>query len=389
MTRYQQRISDLFQSIGYRVRINATLSGFTGKHEIDMVLDHKSPFGEKTFLVRVLDDGKHAGAPDVKELARELNDLGYGTGVIVASADPTQDAIQTADRYGIKLVGGSDLKQLEKYGRHAHCGLDKYLEPLMDIDKAKKHVEKMARKNSGGRIFGRGKPKQVLDGIVAFHYPYYDLTIEHTETREVGLPGSKKVVKTTRTYKQSMDACTGAFVFCDRNGITYQCGSNFNEVRILRAIGKGGSIKELLSLNLDPAATQTALKGLANRHLIEAKNVRPEAYRVLVAIPKNLRSITECCKAFKDAPDGTTIDVIVSAEDAAAMVTSRGGRVVRIDTVYVPYYVATYDTESQKSMDVVNAMGRSWSTASEVPDEVRDRLKKEANPRGRTDDAGA
>ena len=347
------------------------------RHMIDLVARQKNFLGEP-YLVMCPKNNRDIAKDDVMNLWDAIRDIGFGKGIIITMGDITSDALNAAPAYDILLIDKSCENRMRDGS--VYYGLDKYLEPKMSYDEAKRMAEMKAKKESGywcvqvgklrwkyvnaGKLLRFLRLRSAQDKslwefvkVLELYYPYYDVTTKRTMKSK---PNATNTKMTVERHKTSVDARRGRLVSCDKDGISYKYGKNCEEAEILRNAGKKITGKTWSGLTLDPDDIFDIKRNLVHDGLIECVGDEDD-YKVIHPVLKNLKSITDHYTKYSMRHDAQTMDATVSTKDAADMVGLTSGRVVQVDAVFILLYAFVYMVDGKEIIHTMDAMTKNFN----------------------------
>ncbi len=201
---FEDVVEKYFELLGYRVRRNVRIKGFSGAiHEIDILLET----GDEQVVVEV----KNLKRPVAKEWIMKTHnvakDIGAHGAFVVSSSGFTRDAINVAKILGVKLLELNDMvRTVER--EETVKSLDKYfIPPIYGARKALEYSYKFAAKRLLRRVEEPVKSSLIL-------IPFYEFTGKYRYYEEEGVL-FKKVVERYRDIMLLVDAVKGRLAYTE------------------------------------------------------------------------------------------------------------------------------------------------------------------------------
>ena len=389
-TEFELQVAGLLKAYGYAVTHNVTLTGKSGNaHQIDVLAEYACPLHTSRLIVEAKAYEHHVGKDVVMKLVSIRADLGMDRAVLATTTGFAAGALIEARQHGnLDMWDGDAInKFMAKRGVDARdTGIKgtarRFVLGKMTTRRVRRRAAKSAKSRSGGRIFGRGRPKEHVALAEPVLYPYLDVSVQ-TRVTKIEKTGWRRRGPVTRTVVNhvTLDGRTGVLVDAAKGALSYRhsyLGAlGKDELAILRRVAgcRAFGRDEMVDAGLSPAEANTALLNLARRGTVRQVGEEPARYALREPFPASPGAVAGIemphGRSMTDVnPGNRMIDVRVQAGSIQEMLERYWGRctVVSVEQVYYPYYDVRYEaSDGSRRNEVIDGItGRPQEYLADV-----------------------
>ena len=384
-TEFEIKIADLFKQYGYDVTHNVVLKGKKSgvSHQIDVLAEYVCPLHRNKIIIEAKAYSHHVSKDVVMKLENIRDDIGIGMAILATTTEFASGAEKTALQYPLlELWNGDKINEL--VSKKSSLTIDvpgaekRFVISKLNPKKVQRRAAKIAKKHSGGVLFGRGRSKERVASIDLICYPYLDVSVQ-SRTSKLEKVGWRKKEMVTRTVVNhvTIDGKTGSLVdFAGKQGrkkgiISYQYAylntTTADEMSVLgQAAGKETfGNDEVILAGLTSGTANAVMLRLSSRGIIKQVREKPSVkYSKLVPIPQTPASIIGIDRIYGndmlDSNPGNTvipISIQLGGIESALRRIWPDCRVISTEQVYYPYYHVQYQSDNgDRRNEVIDAI---------------------------------